>query len=124
MAKKIWSIILLCLTFINLLLLVALGVGATKFIEEFPTYDFSALSYTPFGIGGFIIAFLIVGGFNVLLKLALFLSSGGFVYSIINTRIASNRTIKIISWVFVWLYGAVSLILLILSIIFHITFLY
>ena len=107
MNKKIWSIILLCVT-IALFIFTAVILYNT-FYELNNAIDTSEVSGVSAIIGAavasvaFLIGFVFLGGG---------VSSVGFICSLINTKIAENTVIKRISKVFLCFFSAVLILIL------------
>ena len=110
MTKKTWSMILLCASAVIFLLVVALCIymATTLFALKNSPVDTSAGSFPGASVLAVILAELSVWGGFLLFGFAL--SSTGWIFSLINIKIAESKTIKAVSIGFTCFYSAVMLL--------------
>ena len=106
MNKKIWSIILLCVTIALFMFTVVILYNTFYELRSDASNDevsgVSAIIGVAVASLGFLIGFVFLGG----------VSSVGFICSLINTKIAENTVIKRISKVFLCFFSAVLILIL------------
>ncbi len=112
MNKKVWSIILLCLTVISFLLTVVIFVNMGISIYELENSEIDSSNDMLPGasiIGMVFVAFAIWGGFVIFGGI---IASIGFFSSLINTKISPNPIINRISKVFLYFYSVILILII------------
>ncbi len=110
MTKKTWSMILLCASAVILLLVVALCIymGITLCALKNAPIDASAGNFPGASVLAVFLSELSVRGGFLLFGFAL--SSTGWIFSLINIKIAESKKIKSVSIGFTCFYSAVMLL--------------
>lgn len=112
MNKKVWSIILLCLTVISFLLTVVIFVNMGISIYELENSEIDSSNDMLPGasiIGMVFATFAIWGGFVIFGGI---IASIGFFSSLINTKISPNPIINRISKVFLYFYSVILILII------------
>lgn len=111
MNKPIWSIVLFCVIILSFVLSVLIGVNTAVAISQMENLDTDTSNGRLPGASILGVMFVYIALWSASLLLLGAIASVGWICSFVNTKIASDRIIKSISYVFLIFYSVVVLLI-------------